>query len=130
VKPCPAPTALDAEHWAGTARGELPIQRCGQCARWQWPAAYRCPGCGAAELEWTRATGRGTLHTYTVIRVAEHPAFAGEVPYNVAVVELDEGPLMLSSVVDVDPRDLVIGMPLEVVFEPVGGQAIPKFRRR
>jgi uncharacterized OB-fold protein len=69
------------------------------------------------------------VHTFTVIHAAGHPAFTGEVPYNVSVVELDEGPLMLTNVVGVAHEQLVVGMPVEVIFEPVNpGMAIPRFR--
>lgn len=128
-KPLPRITPLDATHWEATTRGVLAVQRCTDCARWHWPAATRCPGCGADALVWEQAGGRGVVHTFTVIHAAGHPAFTGEVPYNVSVVELDEGPLMLTNVVDVANEDLVVGMPVEVIFEPVSPEmAIPRFR--
>jgi hypothetical protein len=130
-KPLPRITPLDAQHWEATTRGELLVQRCAGCARWQWPAATRCPGCGADALAWERASGHGKVHTYTVVHVAGHPAFDGEVPYNVTVVELDEGPLMLTNLVDLANEDIVVDLPVEVSFEPVNPEmAIPRFKPR
>ena len=130
-KPLPAITPLEAPHWEATTRGELFVQRCAECARWHWPSATRCPGCGADALGWERASGLGKVHTYTVIHAAGHPAFDGEVPYNVTVVELDEGPLMLTNLVGVALEDIVVDLPVEVTFDPVSPEmAIPRFRPR
>ncbi|HTK62604.1 MAG TPA: OB-fold domain-containing protein [Pseudonocardia sp.] len=127
-KPLPRITPLDAPHWEATTRGVLLVQRCADCARWQWPAATRCPGCGADALVWEPASGRGTVHTYTVVHAAGHPAFADEVPYNVTVVQLDEGPLMLTNVVGLANADLAVDLAVEVTFEPVNAEmAIPRF---
>jgi hypothetical protein len=71
------------------------------------------------------------VHTYTVVHSAGHPAFSGEVPYNVTVVELDEGPLMLTNIVGLPSEDLVIDLPVEVTFEPASPEmAIPRFQPR
>lgn len=130
-KPLPRITPLDAEYWEATTRGVLLVQRCSKCERWHWPAATRCPGCGADSLVWEPASGRATVHTYTVVRAAGHPAFAAEVPYNVSVVELDEGPLMITNVVGVPCDELEVGLPVEVTFEPVNPEmSIPRFRPR
>lgn len=131
ARPLPRITPLDAPHWEATTRGVLLVQRCTDCARWQWPAATHCPGCGADALVWERASGHGVVHTYTVIHAAGHPAFAGEVPYNVTVVALDEGPLMLTSLVGIADADIAVDLPVEVTFEPVSDEmAIPKFTPR
>lgn len=130
-RPLPRITPLDAAHWEATTRGVLLVQRCSECARWQWPAATRCPGCGADALVWERASGRGRVHTYTVVHAAGHPAFAAEVPYNVTVVQLDEGPLMLTNLVGLTQEDITVDLPVEVTFERVSPEmAIPRFTPR
>ena len=86
-------------------RGELRVQRCGACARLRYPAAIVCPDCLSAETEWEAVSGRGTVFSFVVFHRAYHPAREGKVPYTVALIELDEGPIMLSNVVDVDAGD-------------------------
>jgi uncharacterized OB-fold protein len=94
-----------------------------------WPVRPRCIACFADALSWEPASGRGTLYSYSFVHRTYDPAFAAEVPYNVVLVDLEEGVRTLSNVVDVDRADLEIGMALEVTFETVGEVAIPKFRR-
>jgi uncharacterized OB-fold protein len=90
-----------------------------------------CPHCGSTDAEWALASGRGVVHTFTIVHGPTLPAFADRVPYNVVAVQLDEGVFMVSNVVDCPPEDLRIGLPVEVVFEPLNDAiALPKFRRR
>ena len=86
--------------------------------------------CFSADLEWAPAGGRGALYSFALMHQVYDPAFADEVPYNIAVVELDEGVRMTTNVVGCANEELWIGMPLEVTFEHVSDEvAIPKFRR-
>ena len=94
------------------------------------PLRPRCIGCFSADLEWAPAGGRGTLYSFALMHQVYDPAFADEVPYNIAVVELDEGVRMTANVVGCANEELRIGMPLVVTFEQVSEEvAIPKFRR-
>lgn len=125
-KPLPEVTRISRPFWEAAAEHRLLLQRCSDCGRHQHPPVALCPAC-SGELEWAPASGRGTLYTFTVLHRLYHPAFADELPYNVAVVELEEGPLMVTNVVDVDNERLTIGMPLRVVFEDVrDGISLPK----
>ncbi|MHA3795390.1 Zn-ribbon domain-containing OB-fold protein [Sphingomonas sp. YL-JM2C] len=127
-RPLPLVDPINKPFWDAAARHELIVQRCPGCERRQYPPLILCPDC-SSEFEWTRASGRATLHTFTIIRLVFHPAFAKEVPYNVSVVELEEGPLFITNVVGVDNDALEIGMPLEVFFDDVAdGVAVPKFK--
>jgi uncharacterized OB-fold protein len=136
TKPIPVPDAASAPFFAGALRGELMLLRCGVCATFQSPTAYlgvplrpRCVRCFAPALEWARSSGRATLYSYALMHKVYDEAFAADVPYNIAVVETEEGVRLTSQVVDADA--LEIGMPLEVTFEPLGDDvAIPKFRPR
>jgi uncharacterized OB-fold protein len=85
-----------------------------------------CSGCYRQSLEWTPVSGRGSVYSYSVVHRAQTPAF--QVPYVVAIVELAEGPRMLTSIVDVKPEQVRIGMDVEVAFEPVGDIALYAFR--
>jgi uncharacterized OB-fold protein len=127
-KPLPKVDELNGPFWQAAREHRLVIQRCDRCDRSQYPAVESCPACGAS-LKWVDARGTGVLHTYTVFHQVYHPAFADAVPYNVSIVELPEGPLILTNVVECENADLRIGMPLEVVFDDVGeGVTLPKFR--
>ena len=88
-------------------RNVLSIQKCRRCAAMQL-GELNCNQCFAAELEWIAASGRGTVHSFAVVHLPYHPAFA--VPYGVASVELEEGPRLLACIVDCDLKDLKVGM--------------------
>jgi len=105
--------------WDGTAAGKLLIRRCNRCGvRHYYPRAF-CPECWSDDVEWVEASGRATLYTHSTVYVNDLPPFHEQVPYTAAVVDLDEGPRMMTKVVDVGPEDLEIGMALEAVFTPV-----------
>ena len=99
-----------AEH---LAKGALHIQRCSSCGRHVFYPRLACPHCGRAELEWCRASGRGTVYAVSIVnRRAEKGG-----PYNVVLVELDEGPRMMSRVVGVEHDAVRIGMPVRCRIE-------------
>ena len=105
------------------------LQRCRACSRYQFPAVEFCPECLAAELEWVDASGKAEVFSYVVIHQSYDPYFSQRVPYAVVEVKLEEGPLMTSSVIDCDPSEIEIGMPLSVVFERLNDTiALPAFR--
>jgi uncharacterized OB-fold protein len=107
------------------------LQRCTQCGFRRYPAAEVCPRCLSADARWEAASGRGELFSFVVFHRAYHPAWEGRVPYNVALVELEEGPIVLSNVVGVANERLEIGMKLIAAFEPLADAlAIPVFRPR
>ena len=128
-KAAPQPTPASQPFWDGTRAGELRLQQCDACHEHVLYPRPRCPHCGAAALRWVRASGRGKLHTYVVSHLAA-PGWEGETPYVIAVVQLDEGPRMMSNLVGVpaDPARLALDMPLQVVFQPRGEQMLPLFQ--
>ena len=90
-----------------------------------------CPKCLALEHEWTALSGRGTIYSFIIVHRPQHPGFFNDVPYNVAIVELDEGIRMHTNVVECSNDELRIGLPVEVVFEKVDDEVtLPKFRPR
>jgi uncharacterized OB-fold protein len=137
-KPVPVPDAASAPFFAGALRGELMLLRCRRCATFMSPTAYlrtprrpRCVGCMSAELDWAPATGRATLYSFALMHQLYDEAFAAELPYNIAVVETEEGVRLTSQVVECDNDRLRIGMPLEATFERLSEDvAVPKFRPR
>jgi uncharacterized OB-fold protein len=116
--------------WEATGEGRFLIQRCGSCAAAAFYPRPACPSCGSGELGWEEASGDATVHTFTVARRSTHPAFAGQEPYVVAIVELAEGPRVTTSIVDCPPDDVRVGMPVRLTFDEVGddGIALPLFR--
>jgi uncharacterized protein len=113
------PTVIEETRpfWEGTLVDELRIQRCGACSNLQLPGGPCCTTCLSQDLSWERASGRGTVFSFTVVRHAFHPSFADQVPYVVADVTLAEGPIVTSNVTGCAPDDVVIGMPVEVWFD-------------
>lgn len=120
------------EFYAWCARGELRLRRCQACREWCHVPRLTCPNCASTDWAWERVKGTGRVYTWTVVHRAMHPAFLGDVPYAVLVVELDEGPRLVSGVVDCPLDELVMEMPVEVVFERsdrLGDRVLPRFRR-
>ena len=113
--PLPAPSPLSQPFWDGTREGRLLLQRCNDCGAYRWTPQHLCRDCHSEEYAWVETSGRGTLYSWSVVHRPPLPAFAPG--YVLAVVELDEGPLMLSNLVDCEPDAVAIGMPVEVVFE-------------
>jgi hypothetical protein len=125
----PTPTPDTEVYWEGTQHGELRLQRCTACATAFFYPRSACPFCGSTDVKWFVSAGRGRLHTYVISHRAA-PGFESQVPYAIAVVELDEGPRLLTNIVGVDntPESLELDMALEVDFEPRGEQMVPVFR--
>jgi uncharacterized OB-fold protein len=115
--------------WAGTAAGELRVQRCPECGMLRHPPGPMCPSCGAAKADHIVASGRGELFSYVV---HHHPAVPGRtVPFVVALVELEEGVRMLGELLDVDPGEVFIGMPVEVALTRIDDElTLPNWRPR
>jgi uncharacterized protein len=115
LRALPQPDHASSHYWSSAAEGRLVVQRCTDCGSFQFYPRSLCTAC-AGETEWVEASGRGTLHTFTIIRQNRSPAFADLSPYAVGIVELEEGVRMMSNIVDCDVDSLQIGMPLEVVI--------------
>lgn len=109
------------EHFAAAARGELAIPRCRDCGGYSWFPPERCIHCGGGALEWSPVSGRGTLFTWAVVRRAFLPAFRDRVPFVTALVALEEDPRvrLVCCLVDCDPEDLRVELPVRAVFRPL-----------
>jgi uncharacterized OB-fold protein len=130
-KPLPRPSEDSAPYWEAAHKGELRMQKCGGCGHLRFPPALLCARCLSERAEWVRLTGRGTIFSWIVVHQSQHPAFNIDAPYNVAIVELEEGPRLHTNLVDCSNDQIHIGMPVEVVFEKVNEEVtLPKFRPR
>jgi hypothetical protein len=128
-RPQPETRNAGAPFWKAAAEGRLALPRCKRCAKAFWYPRWACPRCDSEDIEWMTASGAGRVHTFTVVRQSADPFFKTRVPYIVAVIELEEGPLLVSGLVDCAPEAARIGMPVQVAFEPgEKGIAIPVFR--
>jgi uncharacterized OB-fold protein len=115
--------------WDGCARGELLLQRCGACQAYRHPPSPICPECLSADHRWVRASGRGKVYTFVVVRETRARGWDKMVPYVVAVITLDEGPRILSNLTNVAPEAVSIEMPVEVTFEELDGTTkLPLFQ--
>jgi uncharacterized OB-fold protein len=128
-KPLPRIDEVNQPYWEAVKRHELFLQKCRECGHYRYPPGETCPSCLSDRLEWVKASGRGTVYTWTVFHQVYHPAFAKDVPYAVVAVELEEGPKLLTSLVDYPVENIKIGMPVEVVFDEVTEEiTLPRFR--
>ena len=129
--PFPEPQTAEAKHFFdAAAQGRLELQRCADCARvWFYPRPA-CVACGAERYAWIVASGRGRVHSHSIVHRAPSPAFRERVPYAVALIDLEEGPRMMANIVGDDALEAEIGDPLELLFEDRGeGRRLPQFRR-
>ena len=114
AKILPRPTALSQPYWDGAVEGALMLQQCADCSSWQFYPRIICTTCGGDKLEWKAASGGGCIASFTVVRrgiSADYPA-----PYIVALVDLDEGPRMMTGLIEVAPEDVQVGKRVEVTF--------------
>ena len=124
----PLVTAVSRPYWDGAAEGELRLQLCGPCDRHYFYPRTFCPRCWSTDVHWTSVSGRATLRSF-VVNQRPLPGLEELSPV-IAIVELDEGPMMLTNIVDVegDPRALTLDAPLEVAFESRGDVVVPVFK--
>lgn len=125
----PQPTNASRPFWDACQEHRLVLQQCGGCEQYIFYPAYVCPHCGDDRLEWQQVSGRGRVHSFSIIHHPADPVFAESTPYVLALIELEEGPTMMSNIVGENRFDTAIGDAVEVVFENAGGFTLPRFRR-
>jgi len=115
--------------WQAAKRHELHIQRCGSCGAYVFYPREVCAECLSSDLTWIKVSGRGTVYSYTIAQAPTHPAFAEDVPYIVAIVELTEGPHITTNITGCKPDAVRIGMPVIATFDEVTpDMTLVKFR--
>jgi hypothetical protein len=132
LKPLPYADAESRPYWEFCRKHELRMQSCAECGEMRFPPRPMCPRCQSMQDAWVRLSGRGTIYSWIVVHPPVLPAFAGDAPYSVVLVQLDEDPRLrlVGNVVDVPIEELAEGIPVEVVFDDVTGEiTLPKWRR-
>src|SRR5205807_5996022 len=128
-RPVPRYPKDDAPYWQHMREHRLHIQRCATCGRVRMYPRPMCDACYSMEYEWVPASGRGKVYSWCVVHQPIHPAFKDDLPFNITEVELDEGVRIRSTVVEVTPDELRVGMPVEIVYDDVNDDVtLPKFR--
>ena len=129
--PLPEASIETEPFWAAVQERRLIMPTCNACAAVTFPPTVACPQCSSRDFTWTEMSGRGKVYSFTVYHRVYHPAFKDKVPYVVAVVELDEGPRIISNVVGIAVGDVTCEMPVAVMYEEArDGYLIPKFTPR
>ena len=128
-KPIPVMQPWSEEFWKGTKQHKLLIQECNDCnVKIFYPRKY-CPECWSANLGWSEASGKAKVYTYTTMMDMVEPKFWEDLPYVLAIVELEEGIKMMTRIVECEPETVSMGMDVEVVFEDISDEcALPFFR--
>jgi len=116
-KPRPMPIATTKPFWDGLAEGVIRLQHCNDCGAWTYYPRRRCSACLSDALEWRTVSGAGHIYSWTIGRQATHPAFVDEVPQFLAMVELDEGVRLTTTIVEAAEDELVVGLAVEPVFD-------------
>jgi uncharacterized OB-fold protein len=114
-RPTPRPSPTELPFYEACARGELALQHCEPCDRFLFYPRTHCDHCHNPTLNWQRVSGTGTIVSYTVVRRAISEAFTA--PYVIALIDLVEGPRMMSQIVDTEPEALAVGQTVSVAFE-------------
>lgn len=130
--PNPEPTITPETEpmWRAANDGRLLLVRCNRCERFLWYPRALCSACSTLDTGWYEASGRGTVYSFTVVRRGRDD-YEAATPYVLAYVELDEGPRVMTNIVECELDDLAVGLPVEVVFHhSASGQAFPRFRPR
>ena len=127
-KPIPISDAASEPFFEGAKEGRFMLQRCEDCGTYRFQARFRCDVCRSPNSTWVEASGKATVISFAVMHQRYHPAFFDELPYPLAVVELEEGPRLITSVAGVKAEALKAGMAMKAVYEEIGeGVVIPKF---
>ena len=128
-RPLPRPTALSKPHWEGCQQGELRVQRCADCGAHIFIPQQACTSCLSDNLEWVKSKGLGVVYSCSTVYRPQQMGL--EVPYTVAIVELEEGWHILTNVIDCPHEEIAIGLPVEVSFVKMSDEiTLPMFIRR
>jgi uncharacterized protein len=128
-RPLPRITLDSEEFWKSTREHAMRLQKCDKCGEFRYYPSEACHNCGSLEYQWLPVSGKGEIHTFTVLHRARGNPFENETPIAIILVTLDEGPTMMSNLIDYEDADLAIGQRVEVDYEDVNDEVtLPVFR--
>ena len=128
LPPLPRPYQDTAAYWAAARKHRFIIQKCTDCGEFQFYPRGVCSHCLSSALEWQEASGRGEVYSYSVNYRAPHPGFADKTPFVLALVTLEEGPRMMTNIVDCEVGAVFVGMPVHATFEDLGRETLIHFK--
>jgi uncharacterized protein len=127
-RPLPIPDEASQPFFDGAKEDKLLLRYCRTCDRWLGYAVELCDNCFSTKLEWKESAGKGTVYSFIIMHQVIHPGFASVVPYNVATVELEEGPRLHTNLVNIANDQIKVDMPVRVTFEKLDEDVtVPKF---
>lgn len=128
-KPLPEVQPWSEDFWKATKQHKLLIQECKECKTKIFYPRKFCPECWSSDLSWSEASGKGKIFTFSITMAGVEKKFADDLPYVLALVDLEEGIRMMTNIVECKPEDVQIGMDVEVVFDDINEDfALPKWR--
>lgn len=129
-KPIPVPSVESRPYWTGLNEGRLQLPKCRSCSHCWFPPSLLCPSCNSDDFSWEPSTGQGKVFSFVVFHRVYHPSFADEVPYVVALIELEEGPRLISNLIGIDADQVQCEMPVQISFDKITNDiTLPKFVR-
>ena len=126
-KPVPRPSPESLPFWQAAKENRLLLPRCNHCGRYFFPPSQRCRHCLSKDIAWAESKGTGRIYSFVVYHRSYHPAFEADIPYVVAIVELDEGVRLLSNIVGTPPENVRCDQRVRVIFQDRDGISIPMF---
>jgi uncharacterized OB-fold protein len=125
----PSPRPGTMPFWEGCKRHQLLLQQCTKCGTQQFYPRVICTSCSEGSPEWVESSGNGTVLSWTIVRHPVSEAYADDIPYVIALIKLQEGPTMMSQIIDCDPESVQSGMRVEVSFQDWTDEiSMPMFR--
>ena len=126
-KPIPRPSPESLPFWEAAKERRLLLPKCNACGQSFFPPSQRCRHCLSPDTAWVESPGVGRIYSFVVYHRSYNPAFEGDIPYVVAIIELDEGVRLLSNIVETPPEDVRCDARVSVVFENRDGATLPMF---
>lgn len=127
--PEPTITAISKPFWDKVNEQQFYLQQCDDCSQWIFYPRSHCPHCFGLNLTWKEASGQGKLKTWSMIHRAGHPAWQGRTPYAVGIVELAEGPSLLTHLL-IDEQEIRYQLPVEITFQQLNERLLPFFQKK
>ena len=125
-KPLPEADETSVPFFQGAMEGRLMLMKCSDCGAFRIPSRHHCDECLSPNFTWEQASGRGTVRTFGIMHQRYHPGF--QTPYNVTIVELEEGPRITTNIVGISNDAIRVDMPVVLEWERHEDVALPKFR--